>query len=117
MERNTTDVAAMEPTLPEEASRDLEDIAVDLVAKANSLTGQIHPIVTRFNRRSCPSERAPKVSRRYSISYTAAKFCCEQLDSSSFNPLPRARLNDAYAVRLNRYKQDPIASFCQIIRL
>jgi len=32
-----TDVAAMEPMLPEEASRDLEDIAFDLTAKASSL--------------------------------------------------------------------------------
>lgn len=37
----------MEPMLPEEANRDLEDLAFDLTAKANSLTGQVHPIVTR----------------------------------------------------------------------
>jgi Fic family protein len=33
--------------LPEEANRDLEDLAFDLTAKANSLIGQIHPIVAR----------------------------------------------------------------------
>lgn len=34
----------MEPMVPEEANRDLEDLAFDLTAKANSLTGQVHPI-------------------------------------------------------------------------
>jgi Fic family protein len=37
----------MEPMLPEEANRDLEDIAFELIARANALAGQIHPIVTR----------------------------------------------------------------------
>jgi Fic family protein len=32
---------------PEEANRDLEDIGFDLTAEANSLAGQVHPIVTR----------------------------------------------------------------------
>jgi hypothetical protein len=42
-----TDIAAMEPMLPEEAIRDLEDIAFELTAKASSLAGQVNPIVTR----------------------------------------------------------------------
>jgi hypothetical protein len=42
-----TDVATMEPMLSEEANRDLEDIAFELIARANALAGQIHPIVTR----------------------------------------------------------------------
>jgi Fic family protein len=48
MNHNTpTDVASMEPMLPEEANRGLEDIAFDLTSKASSLAGQINPIVTR----------------------------------------------------------------------
>src|SRR2546423_303071 len=47
MGRPPTDIASMKPMLPEEANRDLEDIAFDLAAKANSLAGQVHPIVTR----------------------------------------------------------------------
>jgi Fic family protein len=47
MDNPPTDIASMEPMLPEEANRDLEDIAFDLTAKANSLAGQVHPIVTR----------------------------------------------------------------------
>jgi len=43
-----TDIASMEPMLPEDANRDLEDTAFDLVAKANSLAGQINPVVTRM---------------------------------------------------------------------
>ena len=42
-----TDVATMEPMLPEEANRDLEDTAFELIARASALAGQIHPIVTR----------------------------------------------------------------------
>ena len=42
-----TNVASMEPMLPEEANRTLEDIAFDLTSKASSLAGQINPIVTR----------------------------------------------------------------------
>src|SRR5260370_1620501 len=42
-----TDVASMEPMVPEEATRDLEDLAFDLTAKASSLAGQVNPIVTR----------------------------------------------------------------------
>jgi Fic family protein len=41
----STDPAAMEPMLPEETSRDLEDIAFDLTSKANSLAGKLHPTV------------------------------------------------------------------------
>jgi len=36
----------MEPTLPEENNRGLEDIAFDLISKASSLAGQVNPIVT-----------------------------------------------------------------------
>jgi len=35
----------MEPLLPAEGKREHEDLAVDLVSKASSLVGQIHPIV------------------------------------------------------------------------
>lgn len=35
----------MEPMLPEEAARDLEDKAVTLVAEANRLAGRVHPIL------------------------------------------------------------------------
>ena len=40
-----TDPASMEPMLPEESNRELEDIAFDLTSKANSLAGKLHPIV------------------------------------------------------------------------
>lgn len=39
------DVSAMEPMLPEEAVRDLEDGAVALVGEANRLAGRVHPIL------------------------------------------------------------------------
>lgn len=42
-----TDVASMEPMLPEEANRELDDIGFDLTAKASSLAGQVNPIVTK----------------------------------------------------------------------
>jgi len=42
-----TNIASMEPMLPEEANRELDDIAFDLTAKASSLAGQVNPIVTR----------------------------------------------------------------------
>jgi Fic family protein len=42
-----TEISQMEPMLPEESSRDLDDLAFDLIAKANSLAGKIHPIVAR----------------------------------------------------------------------
>lgn len=38
-------VGLMEPMLPEEGNRQLEDLALTLVAKTNSLAGQLHPIV------------------------------------------------------------------------
>ncbi|MGC0774820.1 MAG: Fic family protein [Candidatus Acidiferrum sp.] len=41
-----TDPAWMEPMLPEESNRQLEDIAFELTSKASSLAGQVHPIVT-----------------------------------------------------------------------
>jgi len=41
-----TETYEMEPMLPEENSRALEDLAIDLVAKANALAGQTNPIVT-----------------------------------------------------------------------
>jgi len=37
----------MEPMLPEEVNRDLENVAFDLIAKANTLAGKVHPVVTR----------------------------------------------------------------------
>ena len=37
--------ALMEPMLPPEGTRSLEDLAVDLVAKANTLAGQVNPVV------------------------------------------------------------------------
>lgn len=37
----------MEPMMPPEGERRLEDSAVDLVAKANALAGQVHPLVRR----------------------------------------------------------------------
>ena len=36
---------SMEPMLPEEQQKDLEDLATDLVAKSNALTGRLHPVV------------------------------------------------------------------------
>lgn len=41
-----TDPASMEPMLPEESNRELDDIAFDLTSKASSLAGQVNPIVT-----------------------------------------------------------------------
>jgi len=41
-----TDPASMEPMLPEESNRQLEDIAFDLISKASSLAGQVHPTVS-----------------------------------------------------------------------
>jgi len=40
-----TDIAAMEPMIPEEANNDLENLVFDLISKANVLTGRVHPIV------------------------------------------------------------------------
>ena len=36
----------MEPMLPPDGQRGIEDAAFDLITKASSLAGQIHPIVT-----------------------------------------------------------------------
>ena len=36
----------MEPMLPSDGGRALEDMAFDLISNANALAGQIHPIVT-----------------------------------------------------------------------
>lgn len=36
---------AMEPLLPEEAAGDIEDLAIDLVARANGLAGTLHPVM------------------------------------------------------------------------
>src|SRR5258707_13490143 len=46
METLITAPAWMEPMLPEESNRELEDIAFELTSKASSLAGQINPIVT-----------------------------------------------------------------------
>ena len=46
MESLLTDTAWMEPMLPEENNRELEDSVFDLTSKASSLTGQVNPIVT-----------------------------------------------------------------------
>ena len=40
-----TDTFQMEPMLPEEASRELDDMAFDLIARASALSGQLHPVV------------------------------------------------------------------------
>src|SRR5262245_6591018 len=40
-----TDPAWMDPMLPEESNRQLEDVAFDLTSKASSLAGQVNPIV------------------------------------------------------------------------
>ena len=37
----------MDPMLPEEANRNLDDAAFDLTAKAHSLSAQVHPVVAR----------------------------------------------------------------------
>lgn len=46
MEVLITDPSWMEPTLPEENNRALEDTAFDLISKASSLAGQVNPIAT-----------------------------------------------------------------------
>jgi len=46
MESLLTDTAWMEPMLPEENNRELEDSVFDLTSKASSLAGQVNPIVT-----------------------------------------------------------------------
>ena len=44
-ESRITDPAWMEPMLPEESNRQLEDVAFDLTSKASSLAGKVNPIV------------------------------------------------------------------------
>jgi len=39
------DVSLMEPLLPPEGAMRLEDLAVDLISKANALAGQVNPVV------------------------------------------------------------------------
>jgi hypothetical protein len=41
-----TDPASMEPMLPSEGERQLEDLAFSLIRKASSLAGQLHPTVS-----------------------------------------------------------------------
>lgn len=41
-----TKIGCMEPMLPEEYNRDVEDVVFTLISKASSLTGQLNPIVT-----------------------------------------------------------------------
>lgn len=45
MELVDQSVALMEPMLPEEGNRLLEDLAIDLTAKDSALAGRVHPIV------------------------------------------------------------------------
>jgi Fic family protein len=42
---DTETTSLMEPMMPPEGTRVLEDLAVDLIAKASSLAGRVHPIV------------------------------------------------------------------------
>jgi len=39
-------ISWMEPMLPSDGSKASEDLAFDLIANANALAGQLHPIVT-----------------------------------------------------------------------
>jgi Fic family protein len=45
MDYQTIDVTQMEPMLPEEGCRELDDLVYELIAKANSLAGQMNPTV------------------------------------------------------------------------
>ena len=40
-----TDITALEPILPGEGNRDLEDLVVELVGKASAFTGRLHPVL------------------------------------------------------------------------
>ncbi len=42
-----TDITALEPILPGEGNRDLEDLVVELVGKASAFTGRLHPVLRR----------------------------------------------------------------------
>jgi Fic family protein len=46
METLITDPVWMEPMLPEESNRELEDVAFELTSKASSLAGHVNPTVT-----------------------------------------------------------------------
>lgn len=37
----------MEPMLPSEGERGLEDVSFELVSQANALAGRVHPLVRR----------------------------------------------------------------------
>ena len=39
------DVSSMEPMLPEEAERSLDDVTFELVREASMLAGRVHPLV------------------------------------------------------------------------
>ena len=45
-----TMIAAMEPLLPDD-SKELEDLATDLVAKDSGLATRLHPVLARVRRR------------------------------------------------------------------
>jgi hypothetical protein len=47
MNSPATDITEMEPMLPGEGTRELEDIAFDLIRDGSSLIGQMHPVVAR----------------------------------------------------------------------
>ena len=40
-----TDISAMEPLLPEPGHRELEDLALELTAKASGFAARLHPIL------------------------------------------------------------------------
>ncbi len=42
-----TNISAMEPMMPQEGLSDLEDLTVDLIAKAKGLENKIHPVVQK----------------------------------------------------------------------
>ena len=46
MTTSIINIALMEPMLPEDGNRELEDLAFDLTSKASSLAGTVNPIVT-----------------------------------------------------------------------
>src|SRR6266436_5971590 len=40
-----TSISSMEPMFPEEQQHDLDDLATDLIAKANALAGRLPPVM------------------------------------------------------------------------
>ena len=40
-----TTISSLEPVLPEEGRKDLEDLATDLVAKSSALAGKLPPVL------------------------------------------------------------------------